>query len=110
MYAAHILEETENETPRLEEFHVLQEFRDVFLDEIPWIPPKRDINFIIELVPGAAPVSKTPDRMSTLEMLEMKMQLQELLEKKYIKPSVSPWGAPVLFVKKKDGTLRLCID
>ena len=85
---------------------MLQEFRDVFLDEIPGIPPKRDIEFTIELVPGVAPVSKVPYRMSILEMLELKMQLQELLENKYIRPSVSPWGAPVLFVKKKDGTLR----
>ena len=59
---------------------------------------------------GAAPVSKTPYRISTLEILELKMQLEELLEKKYIKPSVSPWGALVLFVKNKDGTLKLCID
>ena len=94
----------------LEEFHVLQEFRDVFLDEIPGLPPKRDIDFTIELVPGAAQVSKTPYRMSTPEMLELKMQLQELLEKKYIRPIVSPWGAPVLFVNKKYGTLKLCID
>ena len=89
---------------------MLQEFKDVFSDEILRLPPKRDIDFTIELVPGATPVSKTPYRMSTPEMLELKMQLQELLEKKYIMPSVSPWGAPVLFVKKKDGTLRLCID
>ena len=61
-------------------------------------------------MPGEAPVSKTPSRMSTLEVLEMKMQFQEFLEKKYIRPSVYPWGARVLFVKKKDGTLRLCID
>ena len=79
---------------------MLQEFMDVFLDEIPGLPPKRDIVFTIELVSGEAPVSKTPYRMSTPEMLELKMQLQELLEKKYIRPSVSPWGAPVLFVKK----------
>ena len=71
----------------------------MFPDEIPGLPPKRDIDFTIELVPGAAPVSKTPYRMSTPEMLELKMQLQELLEKKYIRPSVSPWGA-----------LKLCID
>ena len=89
---------------------MLQEFKDVFLDEIPGLPPKRDIDFTIELVPGASPVSKTPYRMSTPEMLELKMQLQELLENKYIQLSVSPWGAPVLFVKKKDGTLRWCID
>ena len=71
---------------------------------------QREIDFTIEIVPGVAPVSKTPYRMSTPEMLEMNMQLQELLEKKYIMLSVSPWGAPILFVKKKDGTLGLCID
>ena len=105
MYAVQILEAIGDETPRLEDYQVLQEFRDVFPDEIPRLPPKRDIDFTIELVLGAAPVSKEPYRMST-----PKMQLQELLEKKYIRPSVSPWGEPVLFVKKKDGTLRLCID
>ena len=98
MYAAHILEALENETPRLEEFHVLQKFRDLFLDEILGLPPKRDIDFTIELVPGEALVSKTPYRMSMPEMLELKMQLQELLEKKYIMPSVSPCRALVLFV------------
>ena len=110
MCAAHVLEVVENDTPRLEGFHMLQEFRNVFPDEIPGLPPKRDIDFTIKLVPRAALVSKTPYRICTLEILELKMQLQELLEKKYIRPSVSPWGAPVLFVKKKDGTLRLCID
>ena len=110
MHTSHVLEETENETPKLEEFHVLQEFRDVFPDEVLGLPPKRDIDFIIELVPRATPVSKTPYKMSTPEMLELKMQLQELLEKKYIRSSVSLWGAPTLFVNKKDGTLRLCID
>ena len=74
MYAAHIVEAAKNETPRLEDFQVLQVFRDVFSDEIPGLPPKRDIDFTIELVSGAAPVSKTPYKMSTLEMLEMKMQ------------------------------------
>ena len=90
LYAAHILQATENETPRLEDFHVLQEFRDVFFDEILVIPPKRDNNFTIELVLGAASMSKTPYRMSTPEMLELKMQLQEFLKKKYIRLSVSP--------------------
>ena len=66
---------------------------------MPALPPKRDIDFTIDLVPGVALVSKTPYRMSTPELLEMKIQLQELLEKKYISPSVSPWGAPVLIVK-----------
>ena len=89
---------------------MLQEFKDVFLDEILGLPPKRDIYFTIELVPRVAPVYKTLYRMSTPEMLELKMQLQELLEKKYIRPSVSLCGAPILFVKKKYGTLWLCID
>ena len=110
MYAAQILEEISDETPRLEDYQVLQKFKDVFPNEIPGLPPKRDIDFTIELVPGAAPVSKEPYRMSTLEMLELKKQMKEFLEKTYIRPSVSPWGAPVLFVKNKDGTLKLCID
>ena len=110
VYAAHVVEAAQNETIRLEDYLVLQEFRDVFPDEILRLPPKRDIDFTIDLVPGEAPMSKTPYRMSTPGFLELKMQQQELLEKKYIEPSMSPWGAPVLFVKKKDGTLRLCID
>ena len=91
MYAAHILEASEDETNRLEDYQVLQEFKDVFPDDILGLPPKRDIDFTIELMPRAIPVSKTPYSMSTPEMLELKMQLQELLEKKYIRPSVFPW-------------------
>ena len=71
---------------------------------------KREIEFAIDVVPGATPASITPYRMAPLELKELKFQLQELLEKVFIRPSVSPWGARVLFVKKKDGTLRLCID
>ena len=82
----------------------------MFPNEISGLPQERDIDFKIELVPGTTLVSKTPYRMSTPDMLELKMQLQKLLEKKYFRPSASPWGALVLFVKKKDGTLRLCID
>eukprot|EP00253_Pinus_taeda_P030276 PITA_30276 len=89
---------------------VIQEFTDVFPEEIPGLPPRRNIDFTIQLVPGAAPVSRAPYRMSVPELTELKMQLQELLDKDYIRPSVSPWGAPVLFVKKEDGTLRMCID
>ena len=96
LYASHIKEVAENEIPWLEEYPVLQEFKDVFPDEVPGLPPKRDIDFTIELVPGAAPVSRAPYIMSTIEMLELKMQLQELLEKKYIRSSVSLWGAPIL--------------
>ena len=72
---------------------MLHEFKDVFPDEIPRIPPKRDIDLTIECELGAVPMSKTPYIMSTSEMLELKMQLQELLEKNYIRPSVFPWGA-----------------
>ena len=84
LHAAHILEPIGDETPSLEDYQLLQEFNDVFPDKIPGLPPKRDIYFTIELVPGVAPVSKTPYRMNTLEMLDLKMQLQYLLEKKYI--------------------------
>ena len=73
LYVAHILEPTGDETLRLEDYQVLQEFKDVFLDEIPGLPPKRDIDFTIELVPGVALVSKTPYRVSTPEILELKM-------------------------------------
>ena len=88
---------------------ILKEFEDVF-KEIPGLPPKRDIDFSINLIPGAAPVSKTPYRMNTLELKELQMQLEEILKKGYICPSLTPWGAPILFVKKKYGTLRLFID
>ena len=93
LYAAHVLEATKNETPKLKDYHVLQEFRDVFPNEIPGLPPKRDIDFTIDLVPRETPVSKTPYRMSTLEFLELKMQLKELLEKKYIRLSVFSLGS-----------------
>jgi len=77
---------------------------------VPGLPPDREIEFTIELVPGTAPISKAPYRMAQAELAELKKQLQELLDKGLIQPSVSPWGAPVLFVRKKDGSLRLCID
>ncbi|XP_074283300.1 uncharacterized protein LOC141607850 [Silene latifolia] len=79
-------------------------------EEIPGLPPKRDVDFSIDLKPGAGPISKPPYRMGPKEMEELKKQLDELAEKGYIRPSVSPWGAPVVFVKKKDGSLRLCVD
>ena len=91
------------------EMEIVQEFADVFPENF-GIPPSRDTEFTIELLPGTAPQSKAPYRMAPAELKELKVQLEELLEKGFIRPSVSPWGAPVLFVKKKDGTLRLCID
>ena len=74
------------------------------------MPPHREIEFAIDVVPGSTPASITLYRMAPVELKELKLQLQELLEKGFIRPSISPWGAPVLFVKKKDGTLRLCVD
>jgi hypothetical protein len=109
IFATHMEETPKDKVPNLEDYAVLEEFEDVF-KEVPGLPPKRDIDFSINLIPGAAPVSKTPYRMSTLEMKELQMQLEELLKKGYIQPSVSPWGAPVLFMKNKYGTLILCID
>jgi hypothetical protein len=96
--------------PNLEDFDVLQEFKDVFVDEIPELPPRREIEFSIDLLPSSAPISKAPYRMSLSELTELKIQLQELLDKEYIRPRISPWGAPILFVKKKDCIIRLCID
>ena len=106
------MEEIEQKTGEnlLNDLPVVREFKEVFPDETPYLPPKREIDFTINLVPGATPVSRAPYRMSPPELMELKMQLQELLDKGYIRPSVSPWGAPVLFVKNKDGTFRMCID
>jgi hypothetical protein len=89
---------------------VVCEYADVFPDELPGMPPDRDIQFAIELQPGTAPISKRPYRMPPAELAELKKQLQELLNKGFIRPSTSPWGCPALFVKKKDESLRLCID
>ncbi|GJU47974.1 putative reverse transcriptase domain-containing protein [Tanacetum coccineum] len=98
------------ESPNIENLSVVREFADVFPDELPGLPPAREIEFGIELIPGAEPISKAPYRMAPVELKELKEQLQEMLENGFIRPSVSPWGAPVLFVKKKDGSMRLCID
>nr|GFA92983.1 putative reverse transcriptase domain-containing protein [Tanacetum cinerariifolium] len=98
------------EIPTIHDQPVVSEFPDVFLDELPGIPPVREVEFNIELIPGAEPISKAPYRMAPVELKELKDQLQELLERGFIRPSVSPWGALVLFVKKKDGSMRLCID
>ena len=83
---------------------------DVFPEELPGLPPHRDIDFGIELHPGISPISMTPHRMTPIELQELIVQLQELLDKGFIRPSTSPWGASVLVAKKKGKTLRLCID
>lgn len=88
---------------------VVADFPDVF-EEMMGMPPKREMEFEIDLVPGAAPVAKVPYRLGPGELAELKKQLDEMLEQGFIRPGVSPWGAPVLFVPKKDGSRRLCID
>jgi hypothetical protein len=82
----------------------------VFPEEVPILPPRRDIEFSIELAPRAVPMSRAPYRMSTTELVELKLQLKEMFDKCYIRPSVSPWGEPTLFVKNKDDTLKFFID
>jgi hypothetical protein len=92
------------------EVPVVNQFPNVFPAEFLGMPPDRDIEFVIELKPGTAPIYKTPFRMTTPELDELKEHINELLEKGFIRPSSSPWGAPVIFVLKKDGTQRLCMD
>ena len=87
---------------------VVCEYEDVFLDELPGLRPPRDVDFHIELYPGTSPISMTPHRMTLVELQELKVQIQELLGKGFIKLSTSPWGTSILFAKKKDKTL--CID
>ncbi|KAL0560425.1 hypothetical protein IC582_000830 [Cucumis melo] len=90
---------------------VVREYPDIFLDELLRLPPLREINFAIELEPSTTLIPRASYRTApAAELKELKVQLQELLDKGFIRPSVSPWGAPVLFVKKKDGSMRLCID
>ncbi|KAJ4957631.1 hypothetical protein NE237_024742 [Protea cynaroides] len=98
------------EAPRMEDIDVVRDYPDIFPEELPGLPPDRGTEFVIDLIPGAAPVSKAPYRMAPTELKELKVQLQELLDKGYIRPSISPWRAPILFVKKKDDSVRLCID
>ncbi|KAL0560669.1 hypothetical protein IC582_001079 [Cucumis melo] len=89
---------------------VVRDYPDVFPEKLPGLPPHREVEFAIELESDTVPISRAPYRMAPAELKELKVQLQELLDKGFIRPSVSPWGAPVLFVKKKDGSMRLCID
>ncbi|GJU07197.1 putative reverse transcriptase domain-containing protein [Tanacetum coccineum] len=95
---------------RLEDVPTVRDFPEVFPEDLPGLPPTRQVEFQIDLVPGAAPVARAPYRLAPSEMEELSTQLQELSDKGFIRPSSSPWGAPVLFVKKKDGSFRMCID
>ena len=102
LFVARVEEASRDEVSRIRDHEVLSEFKDVF-QEVLGLPPKRDIDFSINLMPGETPVSKAPYRMSTPKLKELQLQLEEILKKGYILPSMSPWGASVLFVKKKDG-------
>ena len=107
-FLAHVVS-NENEVS-LKDIPIVRYFPNVFQNDLLDLPLEREVEFTIDLVSGTNPISKAPYRMAPIEIKELKVQLQELLDKGFIMPSVSPWGAPVLFVKKKDGSMRLCID
>ncbi|GJS51339.1 reverse transcriptase domain-containing protein [Tanacetum coccineum] len=104
------LKEEQEKRKKQEEIVVVRDFPEVFPDDLSGLPPIREIEFRIELIPGATPVAKSPYRLAPSELEELSGQLKELQDKGFIRPSSSPWGAPVLFVKKKDGSFRMCID
>ncbi|GKD01614.1 putative reverse transcriptase domain-containing protein, partial [Tanacetum coccineum] len=106
---AQIMEKKSDEK-RLEDIPVVREFPEVFPEDLPGLPPVRQVEFQIDLIPGATPVARTPYRLAPSEMQELSNQLQKLADRGFIRPSTSPWGAPVLFVKKKDGSFRMRID
>jgi hypothetical protein len=94
----------------IEDIRIVSEFPDVFPEELPDMPLERKVEFAIELIPGTAPISNRAYQVSEPELVELKKQIDELLEKGYIRPSISSWAALVLFMEKKDGTKRMCID
>nr|GEY87612.1 putative reverse transcriptase domain-containing protein [Tanacetum cinerariifolium] len=102
--------EDKTKEKRLEDVPIVQDFLDVFPEDLPGIPPTRQVEIQIDLVPSAAPVARAPYRLAPSEMKELSDQLKELTDKGFIRPSSSPWGAPILFVKKKDGSFQMCID
>nr|GEV29687.1 putative reverse transcriptase domain-containing protein [Tanacetum cinerariifolium] len=106
---AQVMEQKSDEK-RLENIPVVRDFPDVFLEELPGLPPVRQIEFQIDLIPRALPVAHAPYRLAPSEMQELSNQLQELADRGFTRPSTSPWGAPVLFVKNKGGSFRMCID
>ncbi|KAG8478562.1 hypothetical protein CXB51_028470 [Gossypium anomalum] len=108
-YLAYVLDSKESEK-KLELVPVVCEYSDVFLEELPGLPPVREVEFGIELIPGTTPILIAPYRMVPTKLKELKVQLQELTDRVFARPSCSPWDAPVLFVKKKDRTMRMCID
>ena len=108
-YLAFVVDRRQEGT-RLEDIPIVKEFPNVFLDDISGLPLDREVEFTIDLIPVTEPISIPPYRMAPAELRELKAHLEELLSKGFIRPSISPWGALVLFVKKKDRSLRLCID
>ncbi|GJS26425.1 putative reverse transcriptase domain-containing protein [Tanacetum coccineum] len=102
--------EKKSDEKRLEDILVVREFPEVFPEDLPGLPPVCQVEFQINLIPGATPIARAPYRLAPSEMQELSNQLQELADRGFIRPSTSPWGAPVLFVKKKDGSFRMCID
>ncbi|KAJ9535649.1 LOW QUALITY PROTEIN: hypothetical protein OSB04_un001198 [Centaurea solstitialis] len=108
-FLAYVLD-VKKEKLSVRDVNVVKEFPDVFPDDLPGLPPTREVEFQIDLIPGATPVAKAPYRLAPSEVREMMTQIQDLLDKGFVRPSSSPWGAPVLFVKKKYGSLRMCID
>nr|GEY21341.1 putative reverse transcriptase domain-containing protein [Tanacetum cinerariifolium] len=109
LFVVHVTEK-ELQEKWIEDVHVIRDFPEVFPNDLPGLPPPRQVEFRIDLAPGAAPVARAPYRLAPSEMKELAKQLQELSEKGFILPSSSPWGAPVLFIKKKDESFRMCID
>ena len=108
-HLAHVVD-TRKEVLKSNDIPIVREFPDVFPEDLPGIPIDREIEFSFDLLPGTSPILKAPYQMAPIELKELKEQLQKLLDKGLIRPSASPWGASVLFVKKKDGAMRLCID
>ena len=98
------------EIPPFQSVPIVREFPKVFPDDLPGIPPEREIDFGIDLIPDTRSISIPPYRMAPAELKELKEQLKDLIDKGFIRPSISPWGALVLFVRKKDGSHRMCID
>nr|GEV16256.1 retrotransposable element Tf2 [Tanacetum cinerariifolium] len=113
IFLAHISakkEEDKSEGKQLKDVPIVRDFPKVFLEDFPGLPPARPVKFQIDLIPGAAPVARAPYRLAPSEMKELSEQLHELFDKGFIRPSFSSWGALFLFVKKKDGSFRMCID
>ncbi|XP_022040392.1 uncharacterized protein LOC110942940 [Helianthus annuus] len=105
-----LVTDVQTEEKKVEDIPIVRDFPEIFPDELPGLPPHRQVKFQIEPTPGASPIARAPNRLAPSELEELSTQQQELLDKGFIRPSSSPWGAPILFVKKKDGTFRMSID